>query len=145
MMSKLFASFPIAAGGDAGVRLAAYLLETQRVPIVVLSHALAQLVRTRKSPYAPSVYEILRESALVLRRWHAEAEGRDPSEYNPRAEPGETELDIERWLALAPAVLDRRATGQRRLEAKTKVTNEERTLGAKRFNELMAARKRKPS
>lgn len=101
MFTKLFAMFPISRTQDADLTLRAYIDETRRVPTLVLSHALARLT-SRPEKFAPSVGEILADSARIIRKVKLEAEGRDPREYSVR---GDFKIDVEGWLKQAPEVV----------------------------------------
>jgi hypothetical protein len=95
MFSKLFLLFPAPRGPELEAKIAAYVDETSQVPPIVLSHALSRLVK-RCEQYAPSVADILRESARVIREAKLASEGRPTHEYNGHAP---FELNVERWLA----------------------------------------------
>jgi hypothetical protein len=101
MFTKLFAMYPMSRTQDVDLTLRAYIDETRRVPALVISHALARLT-ARPEKFAPSVGEILADSARIIRRIKLEAEGRDSREYNLR---GDFKLDVEGWLKRAPEVI----------------------------------------
>ncbi len=134
IFGKLFALYPCPSSEDGEIKMTAYLEETRTVPPLVLSHAMKRLVSSRANSYMPSVYEILRMSARVVREWHQIAEGREPNEYNPRLESSESEIDIERWLARAHEV-----TELRRLPAgpEGRATPEQRAAGAVLLEQLV--------
>lgn len=99
MIGKLFALFP-SPGRDVELTIAAYIDETAGVPAIVLSHALRRVTR-RAAQFAPTVAEILRESARVIREAKLQSEGRPTHEYNGHAP---FELNVERWLQRATEV-----------------------------------------
>jgi hypothetical protein len=127
MFGKLFTLYPCAPSEDAEFKLAAYIDETRKVPPLVLSHALKRLVQKRASPYVPSVFEILRESARVLREWKAKAAGREASDWGPE---GEIEIDVCRYLERAQETLMQLAAGDTRMQLPERASPEQRAEGA---------------
>lgn len=103
MLAKLFLLHPTPLSQqDLVLKMAAYLDLTRDVPALILSHALFRVAR-RGGVFLPPVGDILREAARVTREMKRRAEGRDPTDFGPQGEP---ELDVERWLAQAPAVVN---------------------------------------
>ncbi len=101
MFTKLFAMFPLSRTQDADLTLRAYVDETMRVPPLVLSHALKRLT-SRNEKFAPSVGEILADSARIIRQVKLASDGKDTREYSLR---GDFKLDVDGWLKRAPEVV----------------------------------------
>ena len=124
MFSRLFSAYPTS---DAEASIEAYMGETRDIHPLVISHALAELrdkpVYEHGQPvarrFAPSVQEVRRACAVVIRRWTRQAQGKDPDGYSPQ---GTHELDanaVSRWIArgtdlmeMLPALTAGRARGQ---------------------------------
>lgn len=134
LFGKLFALYPASGGLDVEVRMAAYLDETRRVPALALSHAMKRLVARRANAFVPSVYEILREAAIWVRETNARAAGRDPDAHNPE---GPVEIDVERWLALAPQAVQLLAAPPKPLELPAQATRDERDRAVAKLDALV--------
>jgi hypothetical protein len=138
MFTKLFGLYP--PRQDAEISLRAYLDETRHVPAIALSFAMKRIVQRRASAFLPSVYELLREAATWVRETKVRAEGRDPNEHNPE---GPVEIDIDRWLALAPEAVQLLSAPAKPLELPAQASRDERERAVAALDALVMKHSRR--
>ncbi len=105
LLTKFFLLYPaVGTDADKRLRMAAYNDELSDIHTDVLAHAMRRLVRNpppnargERDTFLPSVYQIRRSAAFVIR---AARNGRDPSaleHVEPQVEP-----NVERLLQMGP-------------------------------------------